>query len=662
MSQIIIQTKEQLNNALTDLLKSDEIIFDIETNQLKRFMNNSKILTISFSSNKNIYGVCFQHTKNDIKIEYTLDEAIQFLQKIADSNIVKGGHNVKFDVSFIDAVYKIKVKNVKLDSILMAHLIDENDEMNLGYLSEKYLNVESHKEMVDRKNLENELLSLLLKYNMLDVLRTKQLINKLLPKILENDNYNKIYFKEKAKLIYSLSDMENEGLDADLETISKVKAEYTKSLHRLSENYKLKLLKAIGDKSILSIKLSENEPIKKAFLKLGFNLTNLSDSGEKRKEYCKENNIEFIAGIKDLSFDYNTLDELKKFNTKKLKKDERIKYQKLVDDFVLPLMDFREQFKIYGTYIKGLSNHIEDDNKIHCNFNLVGTVGPRLACNDPNLQNIPRGPIIKQFFNIQDDDYVFVELDYSQGELRVLAIKSGDTVLKNAFLSGGDVHSSTAAMMFDVENVEEWLRTVAKSINFGLVYGMSKYALYDSLMATDLIYDKVKKDELKLDYDVCQDYIDKYFKLYSGVKKYMDNIKIFAFENGYTETCFGQRRHLEKLYQYKFKSQVDRQALNSPIQGTLGEIMNYNISRINEYIKKNNMKTKLCLTVHDSLLAKVHKKELKEYILTSKDLCENIPIEMMDCKGVPIVVDYKMGDNWAYLHKLKINGNKIDFK
>lgn len=672
MNYIPVTTIEQFNNIWDNhIFEADLITFDIETNTLDRFNSNAKLISFAIQVQDSVYGFKVYNKNDDLNVEYSPEEAIANLKLLLeDANITKVGHNLKFDLSFLFYVYKFNKSiftNIQ-DTILLAHLLDENQFLGLDSQAEYYLKIPKHKTMVDNTKLETELLSLVLKYNMIDVDKTFKLFEHHYPIIKKQEKVFNAYIKEKIKLIYSLSVMENNGILVDIELMQKYRSEYSKSLHLLQENYKKEIIKATGDKKLLSLKLTETEQLKEAFIKLGFELTALTKGGKDKQKIAEEQGKTFVPSIKDLTLDFDSLDSLLKI-PKNIK--DKQEYQNKIDRFIKPLIQFREDYKVYSTYLKGLYEHIKDDCKIHCSYNITGTVTGRLSSSNPNMQNIPRDSIIKDLF-IAEKNYVFIEFDYSQGELRVLAVKSGDKVFIDAFNSGEDIHKKTAAMMFriDIKEVQKWQRQIAKSINFGLVYGMSAKALYETLMAIKEIYEKVmdENDDFDMSEDIAQEYIDEYFRIYKGVKVYLDKVVKDTFKNGFSETCAGQRRHFEAMInKYEngmkgFYGRIDRQSKNSPIQGTLGQMMNYNISRITKYLEDNNMKSKLIGTVHDSLMAMVHKSELKYYLADVKELLENIPNNFMDTKNVPFAVDFKIGDCWGKMYEAELINNKIVFK
>ncbi len=671
MQYLNVITLTELRGVFKIFNRNNSITFDIETNTLNRFSKSAKLISFAIGNDDITCGFKVYNRNDDLGVEYQPEEAIAYLKQLLENtDITKVGHNLKFDLPFLNIAYnfdKSIFDNIE-DTILLGHLVNENIPLNLDTQAYYHLNIPKHKSMIDNTKLETEPLSVVLKYNMIDVDKTHRLFKYLFNIISNQDKVYNSYRKEKIKLIYSLSKMENNGMLIDTELLQTYRKEFSKSLHILQENYKKDIIKTTGDKRLLSLKLTETEQLKEAFIKLGFELTALTKGGKEKQKLANENGKEFIPIIKDLTLDFDSLDDLLKI-PKGIKDKEA--YQKKIDTFIKPLIKFREDYKTYSTYLKGIAEQIHDDNKVHANYNITGTVTGRLSCNNPNLQNIPRDSVVKNIF-IACDNYIFIELDYSQGELRILAIKSGDKVFIDAFNSGEDIHKKTAAMMFriDIKDVKKWQRQIAKSINFGLVYGMSAKGLYDTLIGIKEIYEKVidENDDFDMSEEIAQKYIDEYFKIYKGVKAYLDKVVKDTFKNGYCETCAGQRRHFdEMLNQYNngmkyMYGKIERQAKNSPIQGSLGQLANYNISRLTKWLEENNMKSRLVNTVHDSIMIEVHKDELVEFIDTATYILENVPKTFIDTKNIPMKVDFKIGMSWGSMTEAELINGKVKIK
>ena len=297
------------------------------------------------------------------------------------------------------------------------------------------------------------------------------------------------------------------------------------------------------------------------------------------------------------------------------------------------ILEYRQLTKLNSTYVEGLSAYIGADNRIHGKFNQTVTVTGRISSTEPNLQNIPtRFPLGREIRKVfkPEKGYVFLDADYSQIELRVLAHFSEDETLINAYHKDTDIHSITASEVFDVpiDKVDSLMRRRAKAVNFGIVYGISSFGLGQDL-------DISRKE--------AEGYIEKYFNTYGGVKRFLDNTVENARKNGYTTTLFGRRRPLPELSSsnYMTRSFGERAAMNSPIQGTAADIIKIAMIHVNRALKDKNLKSRIVLQVHDELIIETYKPELDEV----KDILVN---EMMNAAklAVPLVVDVHSGDSW----------------
>lgn len=309
--------------------------------------------------------------------------------------------------------------------------------------------------------------------------------------------------------------------------------------------------------------------------------------------------------------------------------------EKLVPEYPIAeqILEYRHLTKLKSTYADGLAAYIGPDERIHGIFNQTVTATGRISSTEPNLQNIPikmpLGREIRKVF-VPEDGYIFVDADYSQIELRVLAHLSGDKNLINAYKEKQDIHAITASEVFDtpLEEVTSLQRRNAKAVNFGIVYGISAFGLSEDL--------KISRKEASF-------YIDKYFKTYPDVKKFLDEAVVHAKENGSVKTIFNRIRPIPELSSSNFmqRSFGERVAMNSPIQGTAADIIKIAMVRVNQRMKKENMKSRLILQIHDELLieAALEEKEQVKQILTE---------EMMGaCElSVPLEIDIEEGTNW----------------
>ena len=297
------------------------------------------------------------------------------------------------------------------------------------------------------------------------------------------------------------------------------------------------------------------------------------------------------------------------------------------------IMSYRSLTKLKSTYADGLLKVISDDGRIHSSFNQVGTVTGRISSSEPNMQNIPvrqeYGSRIRRMFTVRPG-YVLADADYSQIELRILAHIAGDRLMSEAFRSGYDIHSATAARVFNVpmDEVTSQMRSRAKAINFGIVYGISDFSLSEDM--------GVSRYEAR-------SYMDGYFEKYSGVRDYMKMIVKKAKEQGYVETMFGRRRYLPEIRSSNFnvRSAAERIALNTPIQGTAADIIKFAMVGVYRGMKREGLKSRLILQVHDELIIECPPDELERVKVLLKSGMENAV-----SLDVPLDTEVSTGENW----------------
>ena len=308
---------------------------------------------------------------------------------------------------------------------------------------------------------------------------------------------------------------------------------------------------------------------------------------------------------------------------------------KLAPDYpvVSKILEYRQLTKLKSTYADGLAAYIGEDGRIHGKFNQTITATGRISSTEPNLQNIPirmeLGRLIRKVF-IPEDGYVFVDADYSQIELRVLAHCSGDKELIQAYREAKDIHRITASQVFHTpfDEVTDLQRRNAKAVNFGIVYGISSFGLSQDLSIT-------RKE--------ASQYIERYFETYPGIKEFLDDTVAHAKEMGYVVTLFGRRRPVPELKSSNFmqRSFGERVAMNSPIQGTAADIMKMAMIRVDKELKNRKMKSRLVLQVHDELLIEAWKEELPQVEELLRE-CMEQAAEL----DVPLIIDMHTGENW----------------
>ena len=308
-------------------------------------------------------------------------------------------------------------------------------------------------------------------------------------------------------------------------------------------------------------------------------------------------------------------------------------------DIVKLILEWRSLQKLLTTYVYSLPKQINpNSNKIHTEFNQTLTTTGRLSSINPNLQNIPirteKGKLIRKSFIPRDENYTLLCADYSQIELRIIAFLSGDSNMKNAFINNEDIHTSTAARVFNINinEVNEEQRRNAKIVNFGIIYGVSAFGLSNQTNLT--------RSESK-------EIIDNYFKSYPKLKEYMINQISYAREKGYVETILKRKRYLPEINSRNaiLRSSAERNAINTPVQGSAADIIKLSMIKIDNEFEKRSLKSKLLLQVHDELVFDVYLSELntvKEIVLDNMEKAIQIDI--------PLKVDIGHGENWLVAH------------
>ncbi|MBO5269263.1 MAG: DNA polymerase I, partial [Clostridia bacterium] len=301
---------------------------------------------------------------------------------------------------------------------------------------------------------------------------------------------------------------------------------------------------------------------------------------------------------------------------------------------VADVLEYRQVAKLRATYAEGLRNAADENGRIHSVFRQTGTATGRLSSAEPNLQNIPirteLGRRFRKYFIPESNDRVLIDADYSQIELRLLAAISGDENMRNAFIDGMDIHTSTASAVFGVpqEEVTLELRKRAKAVNFGIVYGIGDFSLAQDIGTS-------RKD--------AKAYIQSYFAAYPGIDAYLRDVVADAREKGYVETLFGRRRYIPELAGKNKMLQAfgERVAMNSPIQGTAADIIKIAMIRVSERLKASGLDARLILQVHDELLIEVSREHADEAL----DLLQ-YEMEHAADVGVPLDVEAAIGETW----------------
>lgn len=410
---------------------------------------------------------------------------------------------------------------------------------------------------------------------------------------LENNGMEELYYNIELPLIYSLNRMEKEGIRLDATSLKEYGLMLKESIEKLEKDIYTQC-------------------------NVEFNINSPKQLGEVLFEKMG------LKGGKKTKTGYSTSADV----LEKLKGENPV---------IKDILEYRQLTKLKSTYADGLINYVEADGRIHGTFNQTITATGRISSTEPNLQNIPirmpLGSLIRKVF-IPKENCVFVDADYSQIELRILAHMSEDESLIEAYNSGMDIHSITASKVFNVPlgQVTKQQRSNAKAVNFGIVYGMSAFGL---------------SQDLSISRKEATEYINQYFETYPKVKEYLDNIVAFAKEKGYVKTLFGRKRPIPELKSSNFmqKSFGERIAMNSPIQGTAADIMKIAMINVDKRLQQENMKSRIVLQVHDELLVEAYKDEVDK-------VSEILSQEMSNAANlsVNLDVDVNVGDNWLEAH------------
>ena len=479
------------------------------------------------------------------------------------------------------------------DAGLAAYLLQPNQsEYEYDTLAKVYLDVTlpSEKEMLGKEKLgyfsfEDEKVQKWMAYQAIVPYKIKSVLREK----LKETGMESLYDEMELPCLYALYEMEKNGIRVDGEALH----QYGKKLRTRIEELTAEIHAMAGEEFNINSPKKLGEIL---FEKLGLK------NGKKTKT------------------GYSTSAEV----LEKLKKAHPI---------IPKILEYRQLTKLNSTYAEGLAGYIRADGRIHGKFHQTVTVTGRISSADPNLQNIPtRMPLgreIRKVF-IPEEGSVFVDADYSQIELRVLAHMSGDAALIAAYQADEDIHAITASQVFDVplDQVDSTLRRKAKAVNFGIVYGISSFGLGQDL-------DISRKE--------AEGYIEKYFATYGKVKKFLDRTVEDAKKNGYTVTMFGRRRPIPELASSNFmtRSFGERAAMNAPVQGTAADIIKIAMVRVNRRLKEEHLQSKLVLQIHDELIIETKKEEVE---IVQKILVQ----EMMHAAdlAVPLLVDANVGDSW----------------
>lgn len=591
-----IDSIDELKFLVGKIMEQEYVAFDTETEGLNSLETNLVGISFSWSENKGYY---IPLNSSFLKIDDILNELKPFFESI---HIKKVGHNLKFDMNVLFK-YNITVEQPLFDTMVAHYLINPDMRHNLNSLSESYLNyspisIESligkkGKNQLSMKDISVEEIT---NYACEDADLSLRLKN-IFDKELESNQVQKIFKEIEIPMISVLNEMETQGVKIDTQYLNKLEKEFEAELSILKEG----IFEKCG---------------------LEFNLNSPKQLG-------------------DVLFDkLKLVSKPKKTKTGQYSTSEEVLSELANDhDIIKQILDWRSLDKLQNTYVKSLPNEVSViTDRIHSNFNQTVTSTGRLSSNNPNLQNIPirtqNGQKIRKAFIPRNNDFILMAADYSQIELRVIASLSNEENMIDAFLKDQDIHTITASKIYNIDpdNVSRNQRSNAKTVNFGIIYGVSAFGLSQQTELTRM--------ESKV-------MIENYFKNYPKLKNYMSEQIEFARNQGYVQTMMGRRRYLPNINSQNnmLRSSAERNAINAPIQGTAADIIKIAMININNKLKNQSLKSKMILQVHDELVFDVFKSE--------KDIVSRIVKDTMESAVnllVPLKVDMEFGENWLDAH------------
>ena len=592
----LLTTQAEVEALLPELLLQKEVCFDTETTSLNELEAQIVGLSLSWEVHKGYY----------ILFPEDFDLARQWLSVLKplfeSTTILKIGQNLKYDLKVLTN-YGIEVRGQLFDTMIAHYLLNPDMRHNMDLLSEAYLGYtpiaidtligKKGKGQLTMRAVPAELQK---EYAVEDTDVTLQLKHTFLP-LLEKDQMVKLFTEVEAPLVKVLAQMEYEGIRLDTHFLGELSKEINTDL--------IALQTTIFDQAGES-----------------FNLSSPKQLGDILFEKLK------------------LLSKPKKTKTGQYATSEEVLSQLASEHpIVANVLEFRALQKLQSTYIEALPREVNSrTGRVHTTFMQAVTATGRLSSNQPNLQNIPirtpRGSQIRKAFVPRNEDYTLLSADYSQIELRIIAALSEEDHMIEAFLQGQDIHRSTAAKVFAVpiEEVTKEQRSHAKTVNFGIIYGVSAIGLSQQTSLT-----RSQSKEL----------IDTYYQTYPKLKGYIEKQIAFAREHGYVETILGRRRYLPDVYSRNqvVRGAAERNAVNAPIQGSAADIIKIAMVRIAQRLEKEHLSTRMLLQVHDELLFDVPKPELEVVTpLIREEMQQAYKL------SVPLIVEIGTGNNWLEAH------------
>ncbi|MGJ8658522.1 DNA polymerase I [Cellulophaga fucicola] len=581
---------------IQNLMKQTSVCFDTETTGLNPLTAELVGIAFSWEAGKGFY----------IPFPEDRDQAQELIEQLRpffeNETIEKIGQNLKYDIKVLHK-YNLIVKGTYFDTMLAHYLINPDMRHNMEVLAETYLNYSpiSITELIGKKG-KNQLsmrqvpLEQQTEYAVEDADITLQLASHFRPELTEAKTED--LFKDiEIPLLSVLADMELEGINLDVAFLNSLSEELNSDI----KNLETSIYEAAGEEFNIASPKQLGEIL--------FGKLKLVDKPKKTK-----------------TGQYSTAEDVLSY----LAQDHEI---------IKNIIEYRGLAKLKSTYIDALPDQVEEvTGRVHTDYMQTVAATGRLSSNNPNLQNIPirteRGRQVRKAFIPRDENYTLLAADYSQIELRIIAALSDETTMIEAFKNGEDIHASTASKVFNVplEEVTREQRSNAKTVNFGIIYGVSAFGLSNQ---TDLSRGESKE------------LIEAYYETYPKLKKYMAELVDFARDNGYVQTVLGRRRYLKDINSRNavVRGAAERNAVNAPIQGSAADIIKIAMINIHKKLTQGNFKTKMLLQVHDELVFDAHKTELEEVTLLIKTEMENAYK-----LAVPLDVEIGIGENWLVAH------------
>lgn len=596
----VITTFEQLEAWLARLEKSALIAFDTETTSLDYLTAELVGLSFAVQTGEAAY-LPLAHKYPNVPTQLNREQVLEKLRPLLENPThLKVGQNLKYDYHVL-ANHGVTLRGIAHDTMLASYVLDSTGKHNLDFLAQKHLNLKTiHYEDVAGKGAKQLKFSeveidVAGRYAAEDADVCVRLHHALQAKLQAQPNLLKLYNELEMPLLSVLARIERNGVLIDDDLLAHQSLELSQQ--------------------IMSLEQQAHDAAGHHF------------------------NLGSPKQIQTILYEQLNLPVLKRTPKGQPSTDESV-LQELAEDYDLPrlILEHRSLSKLKSTYIDKLPQQINvKTGRVHTSYNQVVTATGRLSSSDPNLQNIPirspEGRKIRQAF-IAPNGYKIVAADYSQIELRIMAHLAQDEGLISAFTNGEDIHRATASEVFNVplEEVSNEQRRNAKAINFGLIYGMSAFGLAKQL------------DISRTD---AQTYIDAYFERYPNVKKYMNETKVLAKEQGFVETLFGRRLYLPEIDSRNpmLRQYAERTAINAPMQGTAADIIKRAMLAVDVWLLTENIDAKMIMQVHDELVFEIKTEQIDSAVETIKTLMSGAA-ELT----VPLIVDVGIGNNWDEAH------------